>query len=68
MDPQGRQIIEAAYEAVLDAGLHPQSLRDTKTGVFVAVCFSEAEKNLLFDNMNASGHALSGYVHILKMI
>lgn len=60
MDPQGRQIVEAAYEAVLDAGIHPQELRDTKTGVFVAVCFSEAEKNLLFDNMHSSGFALSG--------
>lgn len=60
MDPQGRQVIEAAYEAILDSGVHPQSLRDTKTGVFVGVCFSEAEKNLLFDNAYASGFALSG--------
>lgn len=60
MDPQGRQIIEAAYEAILDAGLHPKSLRDTKTGVFVAVCFSEAEKNILFDNARSSGFALAG--------
>lgn len=27
MDPQGRGILEAAYEAVLDAGIHPQSIR-----------------------------------------
>lgn len=60
MDPQGRQIIECAYEAIIDAGIHPQTLRGSKTGVFVAVCFSEAEKNLLFDNLHSSGFALSG--------
>lgn len=60
MDPQGRQIIECAYEAILDAGCHPQALRDQKTGVFVAVCFSEADKNLLFDTITTSGLALAG--------
>ncbi|XP_031641000.1 fatty acid synthase-like [Contarinia nasturtii] len=61
MDPQGRIIIETAYEAILDAGIHPKSLRDTKTGVFVAVCFSEAEKNMIFDQISGdSGLALSG--------
>lgn len=60
MDPQGRPIIEAAYEAILDSGIHPQTLRGSRTGVFVAVCFSEAEKNLLFDSLTASGFALAG--------
>lgn len=59
MDPQGRTIVEVAYEAILDAGIHPQSLRDTKTGVFVGVCFSEADKGL-FDNVNMSGFAMVG--------
>lgn len=58
MDPQGRQLIECAYEAILDAGVHPHSLRDTKTGVFVAICFSETEKALCFDNID--GLALPG--------
>lgn len=60
MDPQGRQLIECAYEAILDAGLHPQSLRDQKTGVYVAVCFSEAEKAILFDRPHSEGFSLSG--------
>lgn len=60
MDPQGRQIIECAYEAILDAGIHPQQLRNSRTGVFVAVCFSESEKNFLYDTINTSGFALSG--------
>ncbi|XP_031629091.1 fatty acid synthase-like [Contarinia nasturtii] len=61
MDPQGRTIIETAYESILDAGIHPKSLRGTKTGVFVAVCFSEAEKNMVFEQISVdSGFALSG--------
>lgn len=56
----GRVVIEAAYEAILDAGIHPQSIRETKTGVFVGVCFSEAEQNLVFDPTTSSGFALSG--------
>lgn len=57
---QGRGLIEVAYEAILDAGVHPQSIRGTKTGVFVAVCFSEAEKTLNYDPTTSSGFALSG--------
>lgn len=60
MDPQGRIAIEVAYEAILDAGIHPQSLRNTKTGVFVAACFSEAEKNFMFGNLGDGGLALPG--------
>lgn len=60
LDPQGRPLIEAAYEAILDAGVHPQTMRGTRTAVFVAVCFSEADKNLLFDTLTASGFALAG--------
>lgn len=49
MDPQARHVLECAYEAIMDAGIHPQTLRNTKTGVFVAACISEAEKNSNFD-------------------
>lgn len=62
MDPQGRLVLECAYEAIMDAGIHPQSLRNTRTGVFHAVCFSEAEKCLLSDNITKNGLAMSGYV------
>lgn len=62
MDPQGRGVIEVAYEAILDAGIHPQSLRGSKMGVFVGICFSEAEKSILYENIdsNSSGLGLSG--------
>lgn len=62
IDPQGRTIIETAYEAILDAGIHPQELRESKTGVFVGVCFSEAEKSILYETIATkdSGTGLSG--------
>lgn len=60
MDPQGRHILECAYEAIMDAGIHPKSLRNTRTGVFVASCFSEAEKNLMFSTLSEDGLAMPG--------
>lgn len=39
MDPQCRLLIETAYEAILDAGICPKSIRGTKTGVFVSCHF-----------------------------
>ncbi|XP_031639213.1 fatty acid synthase-like, partial [Contarinia nasturtii] len=62
IDPQARKLIETAYEAILDAGIHPQALRDTKTGVFVGVCFSEAEKSIVYETISSKdgGTGLAG--------
>lgn len=60
MDPQGRQLIECAYEAILDAGIHPHALRNTITGCFVAVCYSESEKALLFEELQPHGFNIAG--------
>lgn len=57
---KGRISIEVAYEAILDAGIHPQSLRGSKTGVFAGVCFSEAEKTFNPDQSIDSGFLISG--------
>lgn len=68
MDPQGRIIIECAFEAVLDAGFNPQELRGTNTGCFSALCFSEAEKSFLFDMVTIDGFNLSGFAHLLCLL
>lgn len=41
-DPQLRIILETAYESILDAGLNPAELKGTKTGVFIAATYMEA--------------------------
>lgn len=35
MDPQCRLLIERAYEAILDSGINPKTLRGSRTGVFI---------------------------------
>lgn len=60
IDPQCRLILEHAYEAVIDAGINPKSLRGTKTGVYVGCCFSESEKTLVYELSPKDGLGISG--------
>ena len=41
-DPQLRLLLEVTYEAIVDAGINPTTLRGSCTGVFVGVTSSEA--------------------------
>lgn len=50
MDPQCRCLLEHAYEAILDAGISPQSIIGSKTGVFIGNCYSDA-KEAFFHNV-----------------
>jgi fatty acid synthase len=60
MDPQCRALLEHAYEAVLDSGTSPKSLRGSKTGVFIGVSFSESEKIWFYEKDAQDGIGLSG--------
>lgn len=62
MDPQSRILVEKAYEAVLDAGVNPNTLRNSNTGVYVGACFSESDKSFLYDNVSDDGQGVVGYV------
>jgi len=60
MDPQARMLLELTYEAICDAGINPQILRGTRTGVYVGACVSEVEEGLAQDVSKVSGYALTG--------
>lgn len=60
MDPQGRMLLEHAYEAVLDAGVSPKSLKNSRTGVFMGVCFCESEKTWMYERDTPDGIGISG--------
>lgn len=42
MDPQVRMLLEHSYEAILDAGISPQSLIGSRTGVFIGCGYNDA--------------------------
>ncbi|XP_062126451.1 fatty acid synthase [Drosophila sulfurigaster albostrigata] len=60
MDPQTRILIETAYEAVIDAGINPKSLRGTKTGVYIGSCISESEKTWFYEKVSSGGFGITG--------
>jgi fatty acid synthase len=44
----------------LNSGINPQTLRGTRTGVYVGACVSEVEEGLAMDISKVSGYALTG--------
>lgn len=59
-DPQARIILEHSFEAILDAGVSPQSLVGSRTGVFVGCSYSDARDSFLFKMPTKHGYATSG--------
>jgi fatty acid synthase, animal type len=53
-------LVEHAYEAVLDAGVNPRTLKGSRTGVFIGACFGESERTWLYEKICASGFGLTG--------
>ncbi len=51
MDPQQRMLLETSWEAIEDAGIAPDSLRGTRTGVYAGVGTSEYRDLLQSHNL-----------------
>ncbi|CAO1363317.1 unnamed protein product [Diamesa hyperborea] len=60
MDPQLRMLLEATYEAIIDAGVNPQDIRGSRTGVYIGVSNSETEQYWCRDPDMVNGYGLTG--------
>ncbi len=60
IDPQQRWLLEAAWEALEDAGIPPASLRGTTTGVFVGISAADYLTLQLSDKNHIDVHTNSG--------
>ncbi|MFB6887816.1 SDR family NAD(P)-dependent oxidoreductase [Kitasatospora sp. NPDC056327] len=63
MDPQHRLFLQAAWQAVEDAGHDPHSLAGSDTGVFVGVASSEYSQLLLSRGVPVDGQMATGNEH-----
>lgn len=60
MDPQLRMLLELTFEAMVDAGINPNDMRGSKTGVFVGVSDSESSEFWTSDPEKINGYGLTG--------
>ncbi|XP_039306266.1 fatty acid synthase-like [Solenopsis invicta] len=60
MDPMLRKMLEVTYEAIIDAGINPTTVRGSRTGVFVGVSFSESYEFWMRDSEDINGYSMLG--------
>uniref|UniRef100_A0A8B9BZ50 Fatty acid synthase n=1 Tax=Anser brachyrhynchus TaxID=132585 RepID=A0A8B9BZ50_9AVES len=60
MDPQLRLLLEVSYEAILDGGINPATLRGTDTGVWIGASGSEAGEAFSQDPEQLLGYSMIG--------
>lgn len=59
-DPQMRILLEHSYEAIIDAGISPQSLIGSRTGVFIGCSISDSKDAFVHRNPPKDGYVVLG--------
>ncbi|KAL3237297.1 hypothetical protein MRX96_022064 [Rhipicephalus microplus] len=65
LDPQIRLLLETSYEAIVDAGYDPESLRGRHIGVFIGVSTSETSDAWRANAQRADAYGLLASCHAL---
>ncbi|CAC5370812.1 FASN [Mytilus coruscus] len=60
MDPQLRLLLEVTYESIIDAGVNPDTIRGSKTGVFIGCSASESHDAWSCDPEKTVGYSMTG--------
>ncbi|KAH7955318.1 hypothetical protein HPB52_000278 [Rhipicephalus sanguineus] len=60
MDPQIRLLLETSYEAIVDAGYDPATMRSRNIGVFIGCSMSDSDDAFSVDTDKRDGYGLVG--------
>ncbi|XP_017784912.1 PREDICTED: fatty acid synthase-like [Nicrophorus vespilloides] len=60
MDPMMRILLEKTFEAICDAGYSMEELKGSNTGVFIGVCSSETEKEVVYEKLVKHSFSITG--------
>lgn len=63
MDPQQRLSLEVVWEALWDAGIAPDRLAGTATGIFIGIYGSDQARSLLEKKEGIGAHTCAGISH-----
>lgn len=65
MDPQSRMLLEITYEAIMDAGVSPESLVKSRTGVFIGNSYADPRETFMYRIPAKEGWGIIGFVRVL---